>query len=228
MAGRTSPETAIRILGTSHGQLVTSARERMLGEAFVLFYSQGIRAVGIDLIIARSSVAKATFYRHFASKNDLVLAYLDRRQAAWFSWLTDYVDRHADEPGERLLVVFDALADLFGDAAFRGCPLINAVAEVGAESPEVIERAVTHKAQLREFAEGLAREAGVPEPTRAAEHWALLVDGAFVAAQRVPGRAAAHSARLAAQILLQADSGAAAQRGDGAPRKRARRAASGA
>jgi AcrR family transcriptional regulator len=207
MSTSEGPEARLRTLGQAPE---TSARERILTEAFALFYTDGIRAVGVDLLIARSGVAKATFYRHFASKNDLVLAYLDRRRRAMLDWLAEEV---AARPGHPMLAVFDALGDLFADPAFRGCPVHNAVVEAGADSAAVLGRAAEHAAELSRYVAGLAADAGLTTDAGTAAdagldaddltpRWVLLIDGAFVGAQRGEGREAAAVARRTAEQLL--------------------------
>jgi AcrR family transcriptional regulator len=202
--GVRGPEARIRALGQWRESRITDARERALAEAFVLFYANGIRAVGVDMLVARSGVAKASFYRHFHSKAELVLAYLDRRHGAWLAWLDEEVATRARTKGaqDRLLTVFDALADLFADPDYRGCASINAVAEMGPGSPEVLERALAHKAALRSYLAGLANDAGLRQPEALARQLALLVDGAMVAAQMAHDPAPARSARQAGALLL--------------------------
>lgn len=196
----------------------------MLAEAFVLFYTQGIRAVGIDLLIARSGVAKASFYRNFPSKVELVVAYVDRRHQAWMAWLSDDVAARVEPPGERLLAIFDALAEQFADPDFRGCPVINAVAEVGADAPTVVHEALTCKAKARGYVADLAREAGLPKPDDLAFQWELLMDGAFVAAQRTKDAAPAQAARRTAELVLRAlASGDGRRPRQAAPRRSTRR-----
>jgi AcrR family transcriptional regulator len=197
MSTSEGPEATLRALGQSQAP---SARERIVAEAFVLFYTDGIRAVGVDLLIARSGVAKATFYRHFASKSDLVVAYLDRRRQALLTWLAADV---AARPEPSLLAVFDALGELFSDPAFRGCAVHNAVVEAGPESPVVLERAAAHAAELTAYVAGLAVSAGLTaQADELAAQWVLLIDGAFVGAQRGEGRAAAVRARRTAEQTL--------------------------
>lgn len=181
-----------------------SPRERLLAQALELFYAQGIRAVGVDLLIERSGVAKATFYRHFPSKNDLIEAYLDRRQQAFMTWLDEAVAVASDQGAVPLLALFDALGYLFVDPEFRGCPIINAVAEMGAESEHLMEQARQHKAQLLEFISDLATKTGVTDATDLSLQVALLVDGAFSGAQLADGLEVAGLARQAASTLLAA------------------------
>jgi AcrR family transcriptional regulator len=200
VAGNYSPEIRIRALGVKPVDGQSRARERLVAEAFVLFYVQGIRAVGIDLLITRSGVAKATFYRHFPSKDDLVLVYLDRRHRSWLAWLRESVD--VRDTAEQLLAVFDSLEELFADPLFRGSATINAVAEVGAISAAVRRCAREHAGELEGYLADLAKVAGRPRPTELARQLGLLVDGAFVGAQRARDPGPARTARAVAQRLL--------------------------
>jgi AcrR family transcriptional regulator len=197
------PEATIRALAMAPGPQARTPRERLLAQALELFYSQGIRAVGVDLLIERSGVAKATFYRHFPSKNDLIAAYLDRRQQAFMTWLSAAVDTASSDDSPPLLAMFDALGRLFADPEFRGCPIINAVAEMGAESDRLMDHARSHKLQLLRYIEELAVKTGVPEPADLSTKIALLVDGAFTGAQRDNGRQVAMLARQIAAPLLE-------------------------
>jgi AcrR family transcriptional regulator len=202
MAGIGNPEAAIRVLGQGHDVRVTGARERMLREVFVLFYENGIRAVGIDLVIARAGVAKATFYRHFPSKTALIVAYIDRRHDAFMRWLREEVATRAESPREQLLVLFDVLGDLFADPEFRGCCVMNAVCEVGHESIEVIEQARRCKDTFRTYVSELAYAGGLPDGDAFAHEVTLVVDGAFVTAQRDGPQRAAIDGRAAVTRLL--------------------------
>jgi AcrR family transcriptional regulator len=205
MAVADSPEARIRLLGQTAQAQSADPRERVLAEAFVLFYARGIRAVGVDLIISRAGVAKATFYRHFPSKLALVTAYVDRRQEAWLAWLRESVTSRAAQGTRGLLAIFDVLAELFADPAYRGCATCNAVAEVGHEAPEVLERARLHKADLQAYVADLAGDAGLAKAVRVAEQWVLLIDGAMVSAQRNGDAASARTAQRAAAVIISAN-----------------------
>ncbi|HEV7887438.1 MAG TPA: TetR/AcrR family transcriptional regulator [Acidimicrobiales bacterium] len=204
------PEQRIRALAQSHEVRVAGARDRLLSEAFVLFYASGIRAVGIDLVISRAGVAKASFYRHFPSKAELIVAYVTRRHDALLAWLMEDVSARAEGPQDRLVAIFDSLGDLFADPEFRGCPVINAVAEVGADSEPVVAEALRCKAATRDWVLSLAKEAGLKRPDEAAHQWELLIDGAFVAAQRTKDATPARDARHTAELLLRVLTGGAA------------------
>src|SRR4051812_50145349 len=108
-----------------------SGRERVLETAYRLFSRHGTRAVGVDRIIAESGVAKMTLYRNFASKDDLILAFLERREERWTrAWLQASVEERADSPAERLLAIFDVFGEWFARDDFEGCSFINVMLEV--------------------------------------------------------------------------------------------------
>ncbi len=142
-----------------------------------LFYREGIRATGIDRVIAESGVAKVTFYRHFPSKNELILAFLDYRHAQWMAWFTDALARHGGGPQ----ALCPAMAEWFGDAGFRGCAFINSVGELGGALPEVVAIAQGHKQDMVDVIASLL----LPSRHRNqdAQALALAVDGAIIRAQ---------------------------------------------
>jgi AcrR family transcriptional regulator len=186
----------------------------MLAEAFVLFYAKGIRAVGIDLLIARADVAKASFYRYFRSKRELILAYVDLREEAWLAWLQEQVEGGASTPATRLLAIFDALGVLFGDPEYRGCAAMNAVAEVGTEFPDVLDRARHHTELLNDYVGVLASQARLPRPADVADQWVALIRGAMAVAQCMRNAAPAWAAREAAEGLLHANGHSQAKKSD--------------
>ena len=103
------------------------ARERILLTAHDLFYADGIRATGIDRVIAEAGVTKVTFYRHYPSKDDLVRAFLDYRHDRWMAWFIDALARHGAREGDGLFALGPALAEWFGQGGYRGCAFINTV-----------------------------------------------------------------------------------------------------
>jgi AcrR family transcriptional regulator len=158
-----------------------SARERILATAHDLFYRDGIRATGVDRLIAESGVAKLTFYRHFASKDDLVRAFLGHRHERWMAWFVDALGRHGAGQGTGLQPLLDALEEWFRDPAFRGCAFINSVVEVGASLQGAADMARRHKQEM----EQVIAELLPPGPQRMARAQAIGValDGAIVRAQ---------------------------------------------
>lgn len=179
-----------------------SAPGRILAVAAERFYLDGIRAVGVDKIIADAEVAKATFYAHYRSKNQLVIAYLEMWDRAWRLWFVEAAQARAGAPRLRLLASFDVLQDMFADAEFRGCAFARALSEVGGELGEVIALATAHKQALAAYLEGNARAAGLRRPGELARRLLLLVDGAMVAAARDRNAEAAVVAKSMAQELV--------------------------
>jgi AcrR family transcriptional regulator len=179
-----------------------SGRERVLATAYELFSRHGTRAVGVDRIIAESGVAKMTLYRNFASKDDLIIAFLERREELWTrAWLQADVEQRATTPGGRLLAVFDVFGEWFALERFEGCSFINVMLEVVDPADPVRDAAVRHLAEIRRFLAGLAEEAGVAEPDAFARQWHILMKGSIVAAAEGDVHAAARARELGSLLL---------------------------
>lgn len=177
------------------------ARERILEAAYDLFAHQGTRSVGVDAIIEKSGVAKMTLYRHFKSKQDLVLAFLERRAALWTEdWLVREVSMRASEPKERLLAIFDAYHDWFQIEDFEGCAFVHVLLEYQADNP-LRAAAAGHLARIRNFVRDLANEAGIKDAPNFSETWHMLMKGAAIAAAE-GNRQAALQAKHAAALIL--------------------------
>ena len=151
--------------------------ERILEIASGLFFREGIRAVGIDRIIAEADIAKATLYRHFPSKEDLVLAYLQDRHAKVIEGLEATLARVAS-PRQQIAEIFERLTEKAEDPEFRGCAFALAVAEHG-EADKIVAMARLHKREVAQILTAIARAAGRPDPDRIGGHLALLYDGAL-------------------------------------------------
>lgn len=134
--------------------LGNSAHERILQAAQRLFYLNGVRATGVDKVIAEAKVTKVTFYRHFPSKDDLIEAFLHQRHQTWITWFGGAIAgfARAQSPAERrnapLLPVLHAAKELFGSATFRGCAFANTVAEFGGSVPSILSIASQHKKEV--------------------------------------------------------------------------------
>ena len=177
-------------------------RERILKAAYELFAQHGIAAVGVDTIVARSSVAKMTLYRHFESKEKLVLAFLERREALWTrQWLEVEIMTRGKSPTERLLAIFDVFDGWFQEPDFEGCSFINVLLEATPQSP-VHQAAAAHLAKIRTILLNQAQEAGLADPERFAQTWHFLMKGCIVSANE-GNRQAARQAREAGVILLE-------------------------
>jgi AcrR family transcriptional regulator len=182
-----------------------SARERLLVAANELFYAEGVQTVGIDRIIERAGVAKASLYNLFGSKEGLVAAYLASRHDRTTSRLTEAIARSTD-PRQKILAVFDAQAQQFKQPDFNGCAFI--AASTVAPPDGLVEQAANQfRAWIRSMFTDLAEQAGALDPISLGRQLHLVYDGAGLAARmdhRDPGVAPA--ARQAAQALLEAAS----------------------
>jgi len=178
-----------------------SARERLLEAANELFYDEGVHTVGIDRVIERAGVAKASLYNTFGSKDELVRAYLEGRHARVAARITRYLERYSD-PRDRLLGVFEAQGELFAEPGFRGCAFVSA----SAESPgEAVSRAADdYRGWVRGLLTGLAREAGAPDPEKLGRQLHMIYDGASLSTRMDHDPSAAVAARAAAEALLDA------------------------
>jgi len=177
-------------------------RERVLEAAYPLFSTSGIRAVGVDRIVASAGVAKMTLYRHFPSKDALALAFLEDREQRWtLGWLQAEVQRRAEDPAERLLTIFEVFGEWFSRDDFEGCSFVNVLLEIAIRDDAVRQASVRHLANIRAFLSGLAAEAGIEDPDAFARQWHILMKGSIVAAGE-GDRAAAARARELGELLL--------------------------
>jgi len=149
-----------------------------------LFYAEGVRAVGVERILSESGVGRASFYRHFPGKDELVVAVLSGRDERWRDWLRAAVDAADRPPADRPLAVFDALADRFARDDFRGCAFINTMIEAADRDSAAHQVAAAHKSAVTEYLDTLLAEAGRPDHAALAPELMLLVDGAIVTALR--------------------------------------------
>jgi AcrR family transcriptional regulator len=179
------------------------ARQRILDTAYELFSHRGIRAVGVEEVISRADVAKATLYRHFPSKDDLVLAFLEQREDLWTRQL---VEAGARERGttaeERLLAIFDVFHDWFQQDDFEGCSFINVLLETADREHPVGKASAQHLQNIRTIVRTLAEEADLRDPEAFALSWHLLMKGAIVQAAE-GDRQAARRAKTIARLLLE-------------------------
>jgi AcrR family transcriptional regulator len=180
----------------------TAPRQRVLDAAFRLFYARGIRAVGVDTIIAESGVAKATFYKHFPAKDDLVVAYLDKVDGIWSGQLHEAARAAGPEPRDQLVGLFDALGTACRRDGYRGCAFINAAAESVPGTP-VHDRTVAHKRDVREWVRGLAADAGATDPDALARSLTLLLDGGLASGALDAEPDAARLAQESARVLVE-------------------------
>ena len=179
-----------------------SARERLLDAADELFYQEGIHIVGIDRVIEKAGVAKASLYSTFGSKDELVRAYLTRRYQQRRARITEWLTRY-DTPRDKLLGVFDALGDSIAQPGYHGCAFANATAESsrGSVAEQVTQ---AYRGWTRALFTDLARAAGAADPATLGAQLHLLYDGVNWAARIDRDLEAAGRAKAAAAILLDA------------------------
>jgi AcrR family transcriptional regulator len=180
-----------------------SARERLLAAAGELFYEEGVHTVGIDRVIERAGVAKATLYNAFGSKDELIRAYLEARHAATRERMMRELAARCQTPRQRLLGVFEVQGLSFAQPGFRGCAFISASAEARPGST-VEEVADEYRSWVRSLFLDLAQEAGATDPERLARQLVLLYDGAGISAWMDRDPTAAAAARTVAEALLDA------------------------
>lgn len=181
----------------------SSGVDRVTAAAYELFSRRGVRTVGVDEIIALSGVAKATFYRHFASKNDLIIAYLRRRHQVWtVGWMQAETEKRADSPREQLLAIFDLFDEWFQKGDFEGCPFVSTVSN-GEPKDRVRSEAAAQMRAIKAYVRGLAEQAHLADPDRFAGSWQVLMEGSILMAL-AGDRAAARNARGIGEAFLAA------------------------
>ena len=180
----------------------SGARQRILHTAYELFSHHGIRAVGVDEVIGRAGVAKATLYRHFPSKDDLVLAFLEEREERWTRQFVEHGARERGSSAEgRLLAIFDVFDDWFQQDDYEGCSFINVLLETADREHPVGKASAGYLANIRTIVRTLAEEAGLRDTEAFALSWHLLMKGAIVQAAE-GDRQAAQRAKTIARLLL--------------------------
>jgi AcrR family transcriptional regulator len=187
----------------SSGKAQASARERLLEAANELFYEEGVHTVGIDRVLARAGVAKASLYSTFGSKDELVREYLRRRAMMRRHQVAEEIAKHED-PRARILCVFDVLEEIARQSNFRGCAFINACAErvEGRRGPGH-EVALEQREWMCDLFASFARDLGIADPEKIARQLKLLYDGAIIGAAIASNPALARDARATAESLLE-------------------------
>jgi AcrR family transcriptional regulator len=193
------------------------ARERILSAAYELFSHRGIRAVSTDEVIERAGVAKATLYRHFATKNDLVLAVLQRREELWTHGLIEEQSRlRGNTPEEQLLAIFDVLHDWFQSRdGYEGCSFINVLLELGPDHPAG-RASVAHIDHVRDIVRQRALAARLRDVEEFASCWHILIKGAIILAAVGDLDAALRARKMASALIEQHRPAAAADAGEAA------------
>ncbi|NCQ24099.1 MAG: TetR family transcriptional regulator [Rhodobacteraceae bacterium CG17_big_fil_post_rev_8_21_14_2_50_63_15] len=179
-----------------------SKRAELIRRALDLFYRNGFHATGMDLVARETGVSKTAIYKHFRTKEDLILATLRLRDETFRNWLLRRMADLAETPEGQLLALFDALAEWFAQDSFRGCLFIKASAEYQDADHPINREALAHKRLLLDHFADLAAQAGFADPRALAAQILILKEGAIVLAAMSHSAAAARDAKRAAGQLL--------------------------
>ena len=188
------------MVGTVGAGAPGSARERILDTAYDLFSQRGIRGVGVDEVVERSGVAKATLYRHFPAKDDLVVAFLELREQRWSRGLEMEAKRRGATAEDQLFAIFDVFDEWFRRDDFEACSFVNTLLELGPEHPAG-RAAAEHLANIRSILRELAEAAGLRDPDGFAHSLQLVMKGSIIAAAEGDPDAAQRGRSLARLLV---------------------------
>ena len=181
-----------------------TTRQKILDVAGSLFFRQGFRAVGVDLIAEQTGMSKMTLYRHFESKDELIIAYLEQVNQSMQQWLDDAIRPYPDQPKEQLLAIFAALQKLVTSPLCFGCSFLITAAEFPELDSASHQAAVAHKRSILARFRALAQLAGAPQPDQLADQLLLLMDGAFSAVRMFGSNNPGSNVQAAARALIEA------------------------
>jgi AcrR family transcriptional regulator len=178
-------------------------KDKILQAASELFYSQGVRATGVDAIAKAANTTKMSLYKYFSSKDELVVAFLRKRDEDFTTWFVEQVEAKADNPKAKLLAVFDVISEWMDIPEFRGCAFINAAAEFPLDGNPVLKVSAEFYDKFRNYIADLARQYGSTQPESLAIQLSLLIEGAIVSEQMKRHSGAAEQAKQAAVKLIE-------------------------
>ena len=167
---------------SSPGGRPSSVRDRILATASALFYEHGVHAVGVDLVVKESGIAKTSLYRHFGNKDALVAAFLQEEDADFWRHWDGVADRHRDDPAVELESHLDWIEARLRRPGYRGCPQLNVAAEFPDPQHPARRVATAHKREMRRRLSAIVERMGLPEPESVGSQLALALDGAFMGA----------------------------------------------
>lgn len=177
-------------------------RDELVEKSLWLFYRNGFHATGMDLVAKETGVSKTSIYKHFRTKDDLILAVLELRDTNFRGWLIGRMEALASTPEGQLLAMFDAIEEWFRQDGFQGCMFVKASAEFQTADDPINRQALAHKQVLTEQFSGLARMAGFADPLAIAKQLMVLKEGAIVLAAMSHTPEPAHDARALAELLF--------------------------
>lgn len=182
-----------------------SKRDELVKKALQVFYRNGFNATGMDMLVAETGISKTSMYKHFRTKEDLILAVLRLRDEQFRNWLYRRMEELGDTPRRQLVAMFDALGEWFGEPGFRGCMFIKASSEYQDPTHLIHRQSADHKRLLESHVVDLATKAGLSEPDRVARQLLLLKEGAIVTAHLAHTDDPAKDAKEAATRIIDAN-----------------------
>lgn len=179
----------------------TAPKDKVFQTAARMFYQHGYRAIGVDTLAAESGIGKMTLYRHYPTKDDLIVAYLkDSNDLFWRNF--EQITKDAPSPREKLLAFFKSLQEYVQSPACYGCPFLNVATEYPETDYPGHQVAIDHKQSVRARFRQLAKEAGAKKPDVLADQLFLLMDGAYMASRMFGVKNPAAHLAEAAQVLI--------------------------
>lgn len=185
------------------GESGMSVRERILTTASDLFYREGVHAVGVDLVVKESGIAKTSLYRHFGSKDALVAAFLEREDEDFWRQWDAIANRCRDDPEAELGALLDWMEERLRRPAYRGCPQLNVAAEIADPKHPARLVAAAHKERMRNHLSSIAERMGLKQPGRVGAQLALAFDGAFISVPFGSGEQLATTLRETVRTLVE-------------------------
>lgn len=179
-------------------------RDELVQKALQTFYRNGFNATGMDKLVAESGISKTSMYKHFRTKEDLIIAVLRLRDENFRNWLYRRMEELGSTPREQLIAMFDALDEWFAEPGYRGCMFIKASSEFLESDHPIHKQSADHKRMLEDHMVRLARQADVSEPELLARQLLLLKEGAIVTAHLGHTDTPAQDAKAAARVLIDA------------------------
>lgn len=201
-ASKRSATTTARTAGAAAVEPATDVRGRILDTASRLFYERGVRAVGVDLVVLEAAVAKTSLYRYFPTKDDLIVAFLEREDLDFWAQWDGVATQFPDDPVGELDAHMRWIGERLGRSNYRGCPQINVAAEFAEQEHPARQVSRRHMQALRGRLLDIARRLNVPRPTQLAAQLAVLMNGAFVSSGLLGAEEATGVLRSALRALL--------------------------
>ena len=180
----------------------TEVRDRILDTASRLFYERGVRAVGVDLVVLEAAVAKTSLYRYFPTKDDLIVAFLEREDLEFWAQWDGVATQFPDDPAGELDAHMRWIGERLARSNYRGCPQINVAAEFAEQDHPARQVSQRHMQAMRGRLQDIAKRLGIPRPKQLAAQLAVLVNGAFVSSGLLSPEEATGVLRGALKALL--------------------------